>query len=481
MHVTPIHKVSHHHIISLFKELQREPWACLLDSCQQTQIGANFDILAINPCLSYEFVNQQHHLSGPQKDAFSVHQSTNPYKVLADLHSQFTAMVAASESVLEEYKHIPFIVGALGAFGYDINVYSHNIKDEKPGQYSMPDISVGFYNTAIVYDNTDAIAYICSTSSIQADYLLTALQKHQGQPQTKQPEFQLKTKWQHSISESEYLLQFEKIQAYLQAGDCYQVNFAQRFHAQYTGCEFTAYEKLKELNKAPFSAFFRLPSSCLLSVSPERFLEVKNNIVESKPIKGTRKRSSDPIVDQDLANQLLNAEKDKAENLMIVDLLRNDLSKHCLAHTVKVPKLFALESYPAVHHMVSTVTGKLKPTSSIYDLLQGAFPGGSITGAPKIRAMQIIQELEAEKRAIYCGSIGYIGIRNDMDTNICIRTLLAQHDTLYCWAGGGIVIDSEGSDEYQESLHKVSKILPCLEELYTPSGQHIDIIKAEEM
>jgi para-aminobenzoate synthetase component 1 len=147
---------------------------------------------------------------------------------------------------------------------------------------------------------------------------------------------------------------------------------------------------------------------------------------------------------------------------MIVDLLRNDLSKHCRPNSVEVPALFALESYPAVHHMVSTVQGKLKQQSSIYSLLKGAFPGGSITGAPKVRAMQIIQELEPDKRAIYCGSIGYFGIRNDMDTNICIRTLLAENNQLYCWAGGGIVIDSNVDEEYQESKDKVAKIIPIL-------------------
>jgi para-aminobenzoate synthetase component 1 len=221
---------------------------------------------------------------------------------------------------------------------------------------------------------------------------------------------------------------------------------------------------LTKVNKAPFSSFIRLPKSCVLSVSPERFLLIKDGHVVTKPIKGTRKRSKDPIVDKALSDALLQSEKDRAENLMIVDLLRNDLSKHCKAHSVKVPHLFALESYPAVHHMVSTVTGELKPSSGPFDLFAGAFPGGSITGAPKVRAMQIIQELEPDKRSIYCGSIGYVGVRNDMDTSICIRTLLAEDGNLHCWAGGGIVLDSEARDEYQESYDKVAKILPVLAE-----------------
>jgi para-aminobenzoate synthetase component 1 len=207
-----------------------------------------------------------------------------------------------------------------------------------------------------------------------------------------------------------------------------------------------------------------------MSISPERFLSVNEQVVQTKPIKGTRPRFNDPIQDQQQIESLLNTEKDRAENLMIVDLLRNDLSKHCQPGSVNVPELFKLESFAAVHHLVSTVTGKLKTSSSVMDLLQGAFPGGSITGAPKIRAMQIIDELEPNNRNIYCGSIGYLGILGDMDTNICIRTLLCEksseqsnnQQTIHCWAGGGIVLDSNAKDEYQESLDKVSKILPVL-------------------
>jgi para-aminobenzoate synthetase component 1 len=264
------------------------------------------------------------------------------------------------------------------------------------------------------------------------------------------------------MSETQYRAGIASIDNYLRAGDCYQINFAQRFSASYIGSEWLAYQHLTKVNKAPFSSFMRFEQSCVLSLSPERFISVKHRKVVTKPIKGTRKRSEDPDIDAQLASALLTSEKDRAENLMIVDLLRNDLSKHCKPHSVQVPHLFQLESYPAVHHMVSTVVGELKAGSNPFDLLAGAFPGGSITGAPKVRAMQIIQELEPDKRSVYCGSIGYVGIRQDMDTNICIRTLLAEHQTLHCWAGGGIVLDSEAMDEYQESFHKVAKILPVL-------------------
>ena len=186
--------------------------------------------------------------------------------------------------------------------------------------------------------------------------------------------------------------------------------------------------------------------------------------METKPIKGTRPRFVDAKQDKASADALLAAEKDRAENLMIVDLLRNDLSKHCKPGTVEVPALFALESYEAVHHMVSTVTGELNDDASPLDLLAGAFPGGSITGAPKIRAMEIIDELEPHRRNVYCGSIFYLGFRQDMDSSILIRTLLAEQGNLYCWAGGGIVVDSQPDEEYQETLDKVSRILPTLKQ-----------------
>ena len=202
-----------------------------------------------------------------------------------------------------------------------------------------------------------------------------------------------------------------------------------------------------------------------MSVSPERFLSISDGQVETKPIKGTRPRYSDKIQDSSEAQALQYSEKDRAENLMIVDLLRNDISKGCIAGSVEVPSLFKIESFPAVHHLVSKITGRLKTNVSPIALLQGAFPGGSITGAPKIRAMEIIEELEPHKRNIYCGSIGYIGIRQDVDTNICIRTLLCENQTIYCWAGGGIVLDSIPEMEYEESHHKVSKILPTLRQL----------------
>lgn len=467
LNITAIANIEHKHVINFFATQQHKPWACLLDSCEQYELGARFDILASDPDITYQFIEGQHVLGGDQQSHFYLSAETCPFAQLANIHKQFCAQIDSTTFKGSDYQDIPFLIGALGAFGYDINIHTDSIANNKPNQYKMADINIGFYSTAFVYDNLTKTIYICSLCEAKSQCYENAIEAiitadASSKSSKAVSDFNLTSQWLSNVTEQQYTQQFERIEEYLRAGDCYQVNFAQRFKASYEGCEFDAYKRLRTVNKSPFSAFMRLPDSCLLSVSPERFLLVKNQQVESKPIKGTRKRGIDQQHDQLLATELLASEKDRAENLMIVDLLRNDLSKHCRPHSVKVPKLFALESYPAVHHMVSTVVGELKPQASVYDLLKGAFPGGSITGAPKVRAMQIIQELEPDKRAIYCGSIGYIGIRNDMDTNICIRTLLAENNTLYCWAGGGIVIDSQAQDEYQESLHKVAKILPTL-------------------
>jgi para-aminobenzoate synthetase component 1 len=252
--------------------------------------------------------------------------------------------------------------------------------------------------------------------------------------------------------------------SYLKEGDCYQVNLAQRFVANCQGDPWTAYQTLRVLNAAPFSGYLNLPEVQILSSSPERFLKLTDGIVESKPIKGTRPRKQNDAEDQQQIQQLINSTKDRAENLMIVDLLRNDISKTCKKGSVKVPEIFAIESYATVHHLVSTVTGVLADNQSALDLLKSCFPGGSITGAPKIRAMEIIEELEPNRRGIYCGTIGYMGFNGNMDSNIAIRTLVHSNNTIRFWAGGGIVNDSVVEEEYQETFDKAAAILDLLQQ-----------------
>ena len=261
----------------------------------------------------------------------------------------------------------------------------------------------------------------------------------------------------------QYRRAFETVQAYIQAGDCYQVNLTQRFRAACAGDPWTAYQAVRAACSTPFSGYLQLSTgAALLSFSPERFIKVTAGQVETRPIKGTRPRSLDPQEDARNGRELLASAKDRSENLMIVDLLRNDLGRTCRIGSVRVPQLFALESYPNVHHLVSAVTGELAADKDCLDLIAGSFPGGSITGAPKIRAMQIIDEVEPTQRAIYCGSLLYLDVRGEMDSSIAIRTLLIKDDQVCCWGGGAIVADSQWQAEYEESIFKVKVLLDTL-------------------
>ena len=242
------------------------------------------------------------------------------------------------------------------------------------------------------------------------------------------------------------------------------MNFAQHFSAEFEGDTWALYKKLRTHNPAPFSAYMNLPSGNILSSSPERFLKLVGKQVETKPIKGTKHRSVFAYEDKELAASLLNSEKDRAENLMIVDLLRNDISKSCESGTVNVPKLFALETFSTVHHLVSTISGRLDKNKDAIDLIEGCFPGGSITGAPKLRSMEIIDELEPDRRSIYCGSIAYIGFDGNIDSNICIRTLIYCNNKIHFFVGGGIVWDSTVESEYKECFDKASAMFKVLEE-----------------
>ena len=267
------------------------------------------------------------------------------------------------------------------------------------------------------------------------------------------------------MTEESYGLAFATIKNYLKEGDCYQVNLAQRFVASCQGNPWAAYCQLRQINSAPFSGYLNVPGEQVLSSSPERFLKVSNGKVETKPIKGTRPRKECVQDNLQQIQDLQKSNKDRAENVMIVDLLRNDISKNCIPGSVKVPKLFDVESYATVHHLVSTVTGQLAKESHALDLLRSCFPGGSITGAPKIRAMEIIEELEPNRRGVYCGSIAYIGFDGNMDSNIAIRTLVHSDNTIRFWAGGGIVNDSVRDEEYQESFDKAAAMISLLQQM----------------
>jgi len=370
---------------------------------------------------------------------------------------------SAMESLLKGYPKVanstlPFNGGLIGHFSYDLGRAIEDLPTDSVQDIDLPELQAGLYHWALIQDHQEQLSYLVHLPDVDPQSLISLLDDTPKQLDTG---FNLTSNFEPDISPEQYAGAFDKIEHYINAGDCYQVNYAQRFSAQYQGDPWQAYKQLRSAAPTQFAAYLESGGNAILSLSPERFLEVSGDTVTTKPIKGTRPRGSDSAQDLALYNELKESKKDRAENLMIVDLLRNDLSKACEFGSVKVPKLFDIESYANVHHLVTTITGKLDhqhPAS----LLRHCFPGGSITGAPKIRAMEIIDELEPTRRSIYCGSIGYISLCGRMDTSITIRTLLCQIDRIYCWAGGGIVADSTCDSEYQETFSKVNNLLDTL-------------------
>ncbi|MGZ8249811.1 aminodeoxychorismate synthase component I [Methylomagnum sp.] len=363
---------------------------------------------------------------------------------------------------------LPFSGGAIGYFSYDLARRLEKLPDRATDAENIPDMVVGIYDWAVVVDHQERRTFLVGqgrSSSLESRW--PHLIKAFSQIQTigwQLEDFCVYGEVLANMDRAKYGRAFDRIQRYILEGDCYQVNLTQRFSAHCGGNPWSAYQLLRPINPAPFSAFLNFPQVQVLSSSPERFLKVEGGLVETKPIKGTRPRSPDPATDEANAQELRASLKDRAENLMIVDLLRNDLGKHCAPGSVHVPGLFEIESYATVHHLVSTVRGRLAEGRDALDLLRGGFPGGSITGAPKIRSMEIIEELEPNRRGIYCGSVGYVGFDGNMDTNIAIRTLVHSDHTIRFWAGGGIVADSDPEQEYQECYHKAAALLHLLEQ-----------------
>ncbi|WP_432695353.1 aminodeoxychorismate synthase component I [Marinobacterium sp. YM272] len=363
----------------------------------------------------------------------------------------------------------PFCGGLIGHFSYDLGRAFEKLPEQAEDDVALPEMRVGRYLWAVVIDHeakTSALVAHPAAEPQQVAAVHKLLLKADNDTATASQSFRLLTPFESCYSRQAYMDAFDQVQRYIAAGDCYQINLTQRFSARCEGDPFSAYVALRRRATTPFSAYLESEQGAILSLSPERFLKVSDSgAVETRPIKGTRPRGSDADSDQAYIDELKGSPKDRAENLMIVDLLRNDLGKVCQAGSISVPELFEIETYPNVHHLVSAVTGQLADDYSSLDLLKHCFPGGSITGAPKIRAMEIIDELEPQRRSIYCGSIGYISAAGGMDTSICIRTLLVENGRIYCSAGGGIVADSVGDEEYQESFDKVNNLLETLEEL----------------
>ncbi|RHW75500.1 aminodeoxychorismate synthase component I [Colwellia sp. RSH04] len=443
---------------TLFTPLSTLPWSMWLDSGNSNHVDSRFDILVWQPEMTLTTQGTST-LITRMNDGYSETSQADPLHLIKALQASVITPTSAS------INQSPFLGGSVGYFAYDLGRRFEKLPNLANDDINLPQMAVGIYSQAIVFDNQQQKYYLICPETKRKQLTIDIRAWYESD--VPKNSFSLTSEWQANMTQTDYKKKFQQVQDYLLSGDCYQINLAQRFTAQYQGEEFIAYKALRAENKAPFSAFIRIPEAAILSVSPERFLQLQQDRVQTKPIKGTMPRSNNASEDKQNANTLAHSAKDRAENLMIVDLLRNDMSKNCIAGSVKVPKLFNIESFPAVHHLVSTVEGRLQANKDGCDLLRDAFPGGSITGAPKIRAMEIIEELEPHKRSVYCGSIGYISSCGTMDTSITIRTLIAQQQkqNIHCWAGGGLVADSTVTSEYQETYDKVNKILPILSQL----------------
>ncbi len=433
-----------------FARMRHLPQPMLLGSGTSPHPAARFDILVADPVFLLRTKAATTTITGIT--GAEVERSTdNPFEVLA----RYCPL--QPECVMPD---LPFTGGAIAWFGYELLHRYHRLPPHVAATLTLPDMLAGIYDWAVIIDHQNkrsSLVLSCQDSQ-RADAVRMLL--HQ-QPQVVAPEqpFTLQAPFASNFSRDEYLQRFRRIIDYIHAGDCYQVNLAQCFTAPCTGDSFTAFQQLQVRANAPFAAFLEDGEHCVLSFSPERFVKVDQGVVTTQPIKGTKPRSADPV--QDLRNRqdLENSNKDKAENLMIVDLLRNDLGRVCSFGSVTVEALFELQSFTNVHHLVSTIKGRLQKPEDVFRLLAACFPGGSITGTPKLRAMQIINELETMPRSVYCGVIAWIDRSGNMDSNIAIRTLVRDRNHIHCWGGGGIVADSVGAEEYQETLDKISMLI----------------------
>ena len=433
--------------VQAFAPWAARPWSMFLDSARADGAMGKHSFICVQPCRRVTVTGGQLLLDGQpvEGDPFSCLETllrTHPAPPLAGLP--------------------PFQGGAAGYIGYEMGRYLEQIDAPGTDDMGLPDMAMGIYDQILAFDLQARRTWILTRDSgaKDADERLTRLRQNLARARaTPLPPFPQEIdvqEWRANFSREEYENAAARVVKYILAGDIFQANIARRFAVSLgSGFDrFEFYRRLRKVNPAPFSAFLEMGDYAIASASPERFLRLGDGLIEARPIKGTRPRGQTPEEDAALAAELCASEKDRAENVMIVDLLRNDLSRVCADHSVDAPSLCALESYASVHHLVSEVTGRLCPGLGAVDALRAAFPGGSITGAPKIRAMQIIAEQEPHRRGPYCGAIGYIGFDGAMDMNIAIRTITMNATQAVFHAGGGIVADSDPHAEYRESLDK---------------------------
>ena len=419
----------------------------LLDSSKEDKNLSKYSFIGVNPFLKFEVKNENTYINGNIVEG-------DPFKIL--------------ENLVNEYKNdiednIPLLSGAMGYISYDTGRLLEELPNTAKEDFSIPDMRFVFYKNIIIFDLINNKKYITDLDgNIENIHILLKVIDSGEKIHDEIVREKSENNFYSNFIKEDYKKAVTRLKEYIVSGDVYIANMTQRFWCYNEENSFNIYKKLRSINKAPFSAYLNFEDFQIISSSPERFVQVFNNKAHTRPIKGTRTRGNNVEEDEKNKLELIDSEKDKAELLMVVDLERNDFSKVCKPHTVKVTENFKLEEYATVFHLVSTVEGELKDNVSSVRCIKECFPGGSITGTPKIRAMEIIEELEGIKRNIYTGSIGYFDFRGNCDFNIVIRTIIKKNNKAYFGVGGGITYDSIEEDEYSETLDKAKALMRVL-------------------
>lgn len=448
----------------VFAKIQNMPYSLFFDSADRKHADARYSYILANPIETIEAKGMDVTISSREK-LKTIH-GKNPFDVLQ-------CRLDSYEFDKKKRADLPpFQGGAAGLFGYDLGRTLESIADKAVDNPDMPDMAVGIYDQVLAFDHAQDKAWIIThaKNELEAQMKQAVLMNNLGAQPQQNHIYSSPLQWQAQFKPAAFKSRIEKVKNHILQGDIFQANLAQKFEAALPKffSPYAHYQILRETNAAPFAGFMNFGTITIASSSPERFLHCDaQGHVSSKPIKGTIKRGETAAKDKRQIERLQNSGKDKAENIMITDLLRNDLSRTCEPDSIDVPQLCNVETFARVHHLVSTVTGHLRSGISRLELLKKCFPGGSITGAPKIRAMEVIEQLEPERRGPYCGSMGYIGFNGEIDTNILIRTLVYEGGRVSFHVGSGITALSDADEEYEETLAKARAIFDSFEDTET--------------
>jgi len=453
--------------IALFELFRREPFCFFLDSGMNPQKLGRYSFMGAKPFLLLKSRGENISIT---RDGVESIEEGNPLDALG----RYLETYRLDSGILP----VPFAGGAAGYISYDICHFIEKLPNRAADDLRLPECCFGFYDLVLAFDNLLGKAFIVSTGFPELDEKrrlsrarerleefkgrLIRFPRNRGVSVPKSASTGGQIRLRSNFTHEEYIKAVEKARQYIIGGDIFEVNISQRFEAEISVTPWELYLRLRQINPAPFAAYIDFDEVIIVSASPERFIRCHGDWVETRPIKGTAPRGKTPREDRAKARELLSSIKDHAENMMIVDLERNDLGRVCCFGTVRVTELAILEKYPTVYHLTSTVVGQLEEGKGRIELLKATLPGGSITGAPKIRAMEIIDELEPTRRSIYTGNIGYLSFNGNMDLSIVIRTFLVKGNMAYFQAGGAVVFDSQPEAEYQETLDKAQALINAL-------------------